>query len=344
MDTPPMISSPPAVSVGGFRDLFPADDAVAGVGAFPSGFAMDMPPSDAAASTGVPPKVPNFYGQLQSTLKGTPLASDPAKLAILLTIGAMHNFGSLPGLDTNNWLVTPLSPPCDAGIGRVSVPNYVPASCVQTYPTQQAGLEAFLSRLNEIGFLSFLIDNTDGNFTQFAAAIYPLPELSGVDPAVPLSTDGFKEFQVKLWGVLQQVVLPGLTPADADQAFKFWRLTEEVPPFGSPGPNVKNLKSLPGDKGQRLYLAAAFLANEWPWGQLPLANTVEAQTAIQGILAITYLFGDFGKMGQVETNNWFQAGSPASTTSPAATCAPSTRSCSAASGFTTPCRREPRRR
>jgi hypothetical protein len=82
-------------------------------------------------------------------------------------------------------------------------------------------------------------------------------------------------------------------------------------PYFSREAYLQKTPALPSSREERVYEAAEMLAYAWPWDQLPLANATEAQTAIQGILAITYLFGDFGKLGQVETNNWFQAGGPA---------------------------------
>jgi len=295
-----------------------------GVAGFPSGFSSDGKSEDSqpmnisqAASAELFELNKNLNEPWRST-RGLPLV-DPLFTAPLLTIAALHAFGYLSeGSSTNNWLLAPLTPPCNIDSGEHELfRNFSPPACLKFFPSRAAGLDFFFSRLDNIGLLNHLqkevlaFNESDGavspDLALLAAMIYPLPEISLQDPNEPLSQKGFIEFLDNLW-VVYNAVMQGIAPDSPRR----WQKTSYVPPFGSEN-TLENLKQLPADQKNRIFTAAAMIAAAWPIDAFPLKTVEEGQTAIQAALAISSNFGDFGKVGNQETNNWIMSGDASST-------------------------------
>lgn len=306
----------PAIVQGGFvqdRQSNPV-----GVAGFPSGFVQKpgaMADAQASSSYSASSYAPTAKNQLSTYLSGNGASkfpnvnpNDPAVVGPLLAIAALHGFGLLPNADgsigeTHNWLAVPLYPPCDPSRNLFELAGYSPPSCIQMFSSSDEGIEYFLKRLSDIQLLNSIISSagSDRDFNKLAAYIYPMSEISYEDPNEPVSKERFQAFVEKLW-IAYTSVMQSIAPSAP-----LWEKTSFTPAFGNGG-DLDSLTSLPSDNVQRFYTAAAMIAKLWPMDVMPLNTPEEGQTAIQAALAIVSNFGNFGLVGQQETNNWLLSG------------------------------------
>ncbi len=306
----------PSIVQGGF--VQDRQSTSVGVAGFPSGFVQKpgaMTDAQASSSYSASAYAPTAKNQLSTYLSGNGASkfpsvnpNDPAVVGPLLAIAALHGFGLLPNADgsigeTHNWLAVPLYPPCDPSRNLFELAGFSPPSCIQMFSTSDEGIEFFLKRLGDIQLLNSIISSAAGDrdFNKLAAYIYPMAEISYEDPNEPVSKERFQAFVQKFW-IAYSSIMQAIAPSAP-----LWEKTSFTPAFGGGG-DLDSLTALPSDNVQRFYTAAAMIAKLWPTDVMPLNTTEEGQTAIQAALAIVSNFGNFGLVGQQETNNWLLSG------------------------------------
>lgn len=285
-----------------------------GVDGLPRGFGNSVNPADATAADIDPALVNQTIVNANFSLEKfwvEGLSSADKYNAFvkqgLLAIALLHNFGDLGG-QTNNWLVTPLPPPCDPAKGTQPIPGYNPPSCAWVLQDTQAGVQEFMRHLSDLGLLQGMLPRNGAEQPDadvFTAMAYPIPEVSGIDPTQPLSREAWRQFRDQFWVALGRV-------ASALQTQVAWTRSGFEPSFGVPdGPNgggVTNAQTLSQDPVERIREAGYLVATQWPSGALPVKDVTQGEQVMQAVLAMALALSSFGLVEGQETNNWFQYG------------------------------------